>query len=187
MKIKELFEKVDKSEEIDGTPNYEYLCTELNLDCHWFEENRIKSYFYMKWLCTDTWVGGKVHFFDDKPMALSFQEGRKCSTKFWWVSKEIREEVKKYLKELIEKMNKEEPDNFSSIDLDEEVGSTYHLSYACQILEKRAIYNGKEVELVVKREKSKLLGTEEVVYIIENGKEIKVDVKELKFNYNLKK
>ena len=66
------------------------------------KNTRLKSYWVKKWLCTDSDVGRKLYFFDDKFVATSNQSGRKNPEYFAWVSKKDFNEVKNYMLSLLE-------------------------------------------------------------------------------------
>jgi hypothetical protein len=61
------------------------------------EQNRIKLYPINAWLCTDAMAGYYAIYFDDKPAAFCWREGRKFDWKISYLSKEIAMEVHKYL------------------------------------------------------------------------------------------
>lgn len=66
------------------------------------KNTRLKSYWLQRWLCTDTYVGRKLYFFDDKFVAMSYQSGRKQDKNFYWVSNENFKEVRDYMLSLAE-------------------------------------------------------------------------------------
>ena len=65
------------------------------------EDNvRLTYCFFHKWLCTDTEVGIKVWYFDDKPVCISWQPYRKSTEKYGWLSENDFRNVQKYLTSL---------------------------------------------------------------------------------------
>ena len=66
-----------------------------------FENNtRLYEQWVFKRTCTDTWVGLRAFYLDDKLVAIANQNERKDYGYFYWTSKEDVENVIKYLCEL---------------------------------------------------------------------------------------
>lgn len=108
-------------------------------DVEWDENEKIASYYYQVWLCTDTWVGGKVYFFEDIPVCLSWKPGRKSDEEIHWISTELAMKVKEYIYSL----RCEEEYSISIIrdqDMEEDMGSGYQVSYASQLINKDVIH-----------------------------------------------
>lgn len=51
----------------------------------------------LTWCCTDTKVGLKAHYFDNKLIAISTQHARKSSESYYWVSEELKLEFEQFL------------------------------------------------------------------------------------------
>jgi hypothetical protein len=138
MNWKTLIENVDKSEENTHEVDLMTLGEREfgKFDVPWLnvEETPLKSYWYEKWLCTDTWVGGKIYFFDDEFVATSFQSARKAYEEFHWASKEAYEKVAAYLESI------RQADNIAHLgidfhdDLEEGIDVGYQLEYGTQLM-----------------------------------------------------
>ena len=102
MKIKEIINTIDKSEPNSDWVDIEKIGYELgiqntyNADYQKFE-SRVKAYWFVSWVCTDTRVGGRVYFLDDIPVAVSFQNARKNDEHFEWICKDYAVDVKNFL------------------------------------------------------------------------------------------
>ena len=145
MKLKEIIKNVDKS---DG--NTEWVClTTLGerefgiFNIEHDEKKRLKAYWYAKWLCTDSWVGSKVYFLDDKVVAISNQPYRKSDEEFKWISKTARLKIKKYLESLT---YTDDEDRFASYltsdDLNEELNIGYTVEYGSNLLTENILHVG---------------------------------------------
>jgi hypothetical protein len=93
MKIKDIIETVDKSKENYCWPDIEDFMSELDVSSYGSADynkfqSRVSGYWFVSWVCTDTRVGGRVYFMDDQPVAISYQEGRKCEEVFEFISVE---------------------------------------------------------------------------------------------------
>lgn len=133
MKISELIYNVDKSDKFKSEVSIYDLAETLNIfDISWTEQTRLVSYFVGNWYCTDTYVGYKVYFLDDKPVAFSTQPSRKSEEKFEWLSKEDYIKVKNYI--LTFKNNSDE-DNISILNLNENIEEYYIIPYYCEIFD----------------------------------------------------
>ena len=101
MSLKELFERVIRPEKTSddwnnfvddfindiGLQDYDMVC-----DYHDKIAEHLKSCKLQTWICTDTEVGTFLHFFDDKPFAVTTQQGRKCDVYVYFVDKETYEQ-----------------------------------------------------------------------------------------------
>jgi len=143
MNLKSIIKNIDKSES-----NSDWVCHRtigenefdiFNIDHD--PKDRLKCYWYAKWLCTDSHVGHKIYFLDDKPVAVSVQLYRKSSEEFTWLSKATRLKVKKYLESLT---NEEDNDIHSSYltkeDLDEDISIGYTVEYGSNLLAKEVLH-----------------------------------------------
>jgi len=133
MKLKDIILNLDKSEKNSDFVDIEQIAAEFGI--HQFlqyqDSYRIKAYHFLKWYCTDSYVGGRVYFLDDKPVAISWQSGRKASEEFGWISQELYEETHKYILTLVEEENAKTID---PIDLEEDWGLGHHVDYSGQLL-----------------------------------------------------
>lgn len=151
MKLSEIIMNVNKSKENEQWVCLDDLCEELNISGGWGiqdEKENMKAYWFAKWVCTDTWVGGRVYFLYGKPVAVSWQSGRKSPENFEFISTEAADNVRKYLYSLIQ----EDDDSAVVIaNLDEEMGEGYKIQYGSQVLVQESITHeptGKQVNII---------------------------------------
>lgn len=143
MKLKEVIEKIDKSKENECWVELTEIASEIGLNDYVYDsEERIKSYFYISWLCTDTQVGAKIYFLDDEAVCVSYQSARKADEYFEWISQEAFEKVRNYILNLIS------TPNVAIVDLEEKVEEFFSVEFSEQMLTKKAIYNSLPVEIV---------------------------------------
>ena len=124
----ELLENFNKTDSSDWF-SFDDLCGELDLHeshnnydynyCEVCEKIyvRVKKYWQVSWICTDTKVGHSVYTFDDKPFAISSKRYRKSDEKFQFVSYDAANSVRNFLLSLVD------PDMraIKLIDMDAEV------------------------------------------------------------------
>ena len=184
MKILEMINKVNKSDEFkDDGINFDNLCSSLNIDFYgWLEQERLTAYYISSWICTDTWVGYRVYFLDDKPVAISHQPFRKSSEKFKWVSENDVIEVRDYTLSLI-------PNNEFDIDLidqNEEL-TTYKISSYRSLFKyhkKIGSWLGVKAEILDNVDKDSYVS--EIVRIkLSNGDIREVPLSEMEFPFNI--
>lgn len=119
-----------------GIPNYG------NLDSDKLEsDNKLNLYWLTCWLCTDTWVGSIVIYFEGQPAGILYKGARKSSADAKFLSSDIKKKVKAYLIELtfMQEPEQEDDDIFSECELNENEDPYYQVSYPCQILEHKAL------------------------------------------------
>jgi len=190
MKIKDIIKKVNKSDKFKDSVCVGEIAEEMDIfDVHcWEEQNRLVSYYIGSWYCTDSYVGYKVYFFDDEPVAVTSQLGRKCDEKFEWISKEAYIKVRDYVISFREDVLN---DNIPLANMDEDIGDTYKINFNGQLFDYHkeiALYNGKNVKIVELIKDKKNYGTDSELKIqYENGEIIIINIKELDFPYNLNK
>lgn len=186
MKIREIINIVDKSKEFEQTVSLSGIAHKhfgINIDIYQEDVERLKSYYIGNWLCTDTCVGYKVYFFDDKPVAVSSQQARKSNENIEWLSKEDYHIVKKYLLSLSE----DEEYGFDLADLDEEIRDSYKISYTSQLFpyhKKIATFHEHKVEIIGIADENEMV-SKKVVIKYENGNIETLDVHDLDFPYNI--
>lgn len=147
MKLLNAMKNVDKSKENTCDADIDTFLSEFNLSFYDGEmynkfAERVKVYWLVKWLCTDTWVGIRVYYFDDEPVAVSRQTARKSDELIDFVSKETADQLREFILSL------DNEQSFNLIDEDEEIDSYYTVSHGSQLLTKTGYYNGEEVEKV---------------------------------------
>lgn len=190
MKLREIIENIDKSrDKLDGSnwTNLENIAAEFDIYEYLNDENeRLKSYSYAKWLCTDTHVGGMVYFLDDEPVAVSWQDARKSDEIFQWISKETHQKTYDHLLSLTTKvLNK--PD---IVDLDEEMDNGFDVDYSGQLLTEEVIL--KETNEIVEVYKvyhsmDEIKKWQTVDIKLTNGEIRNVHMNDVSVPYNLKK
>jgi hypothetical protein len=184
MNLIEIAKRIDKSDGNQSWVDTQELGEELGLDVPWKEQDRIKSYWIGNWYCTDTYVGWRMYFFDDNPVAVSSQLGRKSNEEFEWFSLQLAKEVKEYLLTLL--VDEEESMNISVCDINEEMGNSFKISFNGQILNKDgAMLNGEKVE-IIETIKNKPYGIDDELRIkLSNGYVKHVNVNDLDFSFHL--
>jgi len=188
MKVKDLITKVNKIKQFEETVYIGEIAEHFDLVIYnWDEQTRLISYYFGNWYCTDSTVGYKVYFFDDKPVAVSSQLGRKSDEEIEWISKECYQLVKEYILSFYLK-----EDIIQIVDLEQEFDSMLSIDYYCQMFEhhrKNAIYNGESVKIINHKDSfndSNLKFNPETVKIqYSNNKTEWVETTELRFPFNL--
>lgn len=170
MKIKELIQRVRKTEKNEDYVNIDGLAFEFGIMDAGSPQHtpRIKCYWVANHICTDTWVGHRVYFLDDVPVCTSSQSCRKGDETFFWLSREHAREVREYIVSLM--VEEEDPlDNINIADTELEMGEGYFIEYTGQMLVNDVLFKGELVKVV-----------EDIHYI--NGKynfhNIKIETKE---------
>lgn len=189
MKMRDLILIVDRSENNTTEPDIDDFSSALNLDCHfgWDEKfcKRVVGYWLIKWYCSDTWVGTRVYYMDDQPVAYSNQSARKSDEFIYFVSLEAANKVKGFILELIGE------EEFTPVigNMDEEIHELdYSVSYNSQLLVDYGLYEGQRVK-VVKRsyryDDPDLRMTEVMVMHEPDGNPFKINVSDLKIDMHL--
>lgn len=183
MKLSEAIKRVDKSRDNEDWINTEAVAEELGIYAECVEQKKLKAYWLANWYCTDTFVGTRVYFLDDEPVAVSFQSGRKNSEEFQWVSTEAAQKTKVYILSLSAQTS-------SSVRLmnpDEEIGNHYTIRYNDQLMPRhhKMFYKGEMVEFVKRiREHPYCLDTD-VIVKLPDGTDKRVSVWSLELGYYL--
>jgi len=128
VKIKELLDRLEKSDHTKEWVDFEKLSEQLeiyrySIDWPEDEDSRITCYWFVNWICTDTMVGGRVYFFDGEPAAISFQDARKNDENFEWISKDMWKKVFDYMMTFYLKDLEEQ--GVSLVNLEEEIGNSF--------------------------------------------------------------
>lgn len=156
MKLIDALQNVNKSKEFKTSILSNFIQNEFDVDIYdyafnqenWYEQERLTCYFLGSWHCTDAEVGYRVYFFDDKPVATSFQQGRKWNEEIKWLSKELFNEVKDYILSFIE----EKEYSIDLIeDLDAEIAEGYSIGFFEQLYgyhSHNVTYKSKRVKIV---------------------------------------
>jgi hypothetical protein len=98
MKLKELFENLDKSQENKDWISNEILnavgiCGDFNPE----ECPELECFWGLRWLCTDTHVGVRFYFLEGNLVCASYKQGRKSDEIFFFESEESYDKLRKYL------------------------------------------------------------------------------------------
>ena len=148
--IREIFERVRKTDDNKAEPDYEHLAAELGINDYLnFWENkefkRLAAYWLAPTYCTDQWVGQRVYFLDDEPIALSTQRARKCQEEFFFVSQEKAEKVRRFFYEILMEENKRP---VSTVSLDSIIPDAFSVEYPDQFVDRTGTYKGQPCEVV---------------------------------------
>jgi hypothetical protein len=186
MKFKEIIENVDQSEKNSSWVDLERLSREFGINDYLHDEHeRMKCYYFVKWYCTDTYVGGLVYFLDNVPVCTSWQNARKADEHFHWISKETFIATRQYLLSLIEQR-----DDFSIsfIEPEEEWGVGYEIAYGNQLLTNKVLYMNEEVTVLeTYRDMDNISLWSKIKIRTQSGEEIVVSMSEILVPYNVKK
>lgn len=137
-------------------------------------EERVKSYWLIKWRCTDTWVGLQALFFDDELMGRIWQDARKSPVSIAFVSNESAHRLRDY-------MLTASPDNqYSLINPTDELDDTYGVEYGSQLLVDSGLYQGQPVtvvrESIVRGHRGHVDEWSNIRVRTANGEEIKISL-----------
>lgn len=185
MKLIEIAGKIDKSKKNEDSVDIYEIGRELDINLDWVEQDRLKSYWVGNWYCTDSYVGYKMYFLDDIPVAFSIQEGRKCDENIKWFSKELALKVKEYLITLM--IEKEEDLYIETCDINEDIGESYKIQFNNQILNSdMAMLNNESIKIIQRIKETPDWGIDQELKIqLANGDEKVVNISELDFKYHL--
>lgn len=181
MKLIDIAKKIDKSKKNEVWINTEEIGNVLGIDIPYIEQDRLKCFWIGNWCCTDTFVGYRMYFFDDEPVAFSTQSGRKSDEVFHWFSLDLATTVKHYLLSLHEDVL-----SIDVCDINEDIGDSFKISFNSQILNKEHItFNGEQVK-IIERIKNKPYGIDTALKILfPNGNTQEVEIEELDFGFHI--
>ena len=186
MKIKDIVNSVNKSYANKSYVNIQNIAESMGIFDVWSDDERLSSYFIGNWNCSGTYVGYRVYFLDDNPVAITTQLGRKCSEVFEWLSIDAYNCVKKYLQSL---QITEEDDSISLAVLDQEIGETYKIEFNGQIFDYQKsipLYKGEKVSIIEMGKIGEYFSTEKNVKIkFIDESERWIELHELDFPFNL--
>ena len=140
MKLYEAIANINK-DDIESCYDVEVFNSALGMNCYTYCKSiaqRLKYVFLAKWLCTDTWVGMRVYFLDDLPVAVTMQTARKNDEEVEFISASDAERMQRFLLEL----SQTEQPSFKLCKLDEDIGENYTVAYGSQLLTKEGLYQG---------------------------------------------
>lgn len=151
MKIKDIVKQVKKTDTNKiglSASEFAHHFNWSEFDFDYKEQDRLVGYFLSLWYCTDSFVGIRVYFLDNEPVAISSQWGRKCSEDFEWMSKEAYHKVREYVKSFMKENN--DDDHITLADLEQDLGNTYKIEFNGQLFShqwKIPMLKGKSVEI----------------------------------------
>lgn len=199
MTLREMIYSVDKSnnELKDDVFLHSFAEEHLNINMYLYEWNyeldntRLVSYWLRVHYCTDAWVGVRVYYFDDEPVAISHKPYRKADEELEWISAEAYNKVKEYAME----STTPNPDRVCMINnLDECIDSFgYRIDYCSQILpyhEKNAFINGEKVEIIGYEERTNTIQdliSDRANVKFSDGRIEFVSMKDIYFPFNITK
>jgi hypothetical protein len=185
MKLVDIANKIDRSKENEDWIDITKIGYEFNINLDYIEQDRLKAYWVSNWCCTDTWVGYRMYFLDDEPVAFSIQTARKNDENIKWFGEEKALKVRDYL---ISLMTKQEEDlNFELCDINEEIGDSYEIQYNANVINwSNAMLNKEDVKFIERIRYEKDYGIDKEVKIqLSNGEEKIVNIHELRFKFHL--
>jgi len=187
MKLKEIIANLDKSNKNSSSVDIDRMINDMGIYGFISQDaDRLKAYYFLNWQCTDTFVGGRAYFFDDELVATSWQDARKSYEDFEWVSKDAYKTVKNYLLSLIE----ENEQHIDIVDLEQEFGEGYPVSYSSQVITDSVIYKptGETVKVIKKyRDMEDIKKWSYIQIRYSDGRVEEVRIEEILVPYNLKK
>ena len=192
MKIKDIIANVSKTKDFKRQVYIGDLAEnvfDLSFIQNWEDQEVITSYYFGSWHCTDAEVGYKVYFFEDRPVAVSSQTGRKAEEVFEWISFDDYKKVKAYILTFLDG----DLDTIVLVDLDQDLGDTYKVEYYDQMYnhhKQNAIYNSVDVKIVdfkdsVLDNKLYKFQPETVKIKFADGTTKWLETKELDFKFNI--
>jgi len=99
MNAHEILKTIDTSKMERSFVDFEEMCSS-EFDIHeWLsqpEKSRLTYCYYHTWMCTDTYVGIRVWYLDDKPVCISFKPYRKYDESFYWIDNNSFDETFRY-------------------------------------------------------------------------------------------
>ena len=126
---------------LSSNVDWEAISSALNVsDLSDSDDTRLKAYHLIVWHCTDSYVGARAYFLDDKFVAISTQVGRKYGEEFEFTSQQDAEMVREYLLSLSGYKLE-----VKLINLNEESPDHYGVQYASQLIPQYhsyALYRG---------------------------------------------
>jgi len=146
-------------------------------------EDALKSYFYANWRCTDTLVGGRIYYLHDEPVAVSWQEGRKCCEDIEFLSVETAEKLKAFLMDCIIV----DPNKYDIVEENKDLGNGYRISYGSQLVTNKAKYlvTGETVTITQAHSKMYEIDKWRIVLIETSEGIIEVPLSDLEFPWGV--
>ena len=191
MTIKEIVKNIDISNNNDQWIDFETVGQDLNLSWEEIEDidgnknNLFRSEYISCHMCTDTFVGLEAFFLEGELVCLTHQSARKSEKQVvGWVSKDLAEKTKEYLKSLSTKVEKGL--DIEILDLKEDLGVGYKVQYSNELMHRNVNYENELHKVISSPSKDQHgeYNFHEIV-IERDGKEKRVDVRDLEVPYML--
>ena len=182
MNIIDIANKIDKTEKNEEWIDLREIANKLDLDIYSadisYDQDRLKCYWVSRWLCDVEYVGQRMYFFDDEPVAISSKS--KCDEYFQWFSEECARKVRDYLLSF----EREKELLISLIDINDEMRAEgIKISSINEIIDTdRVFYNDEKVEI---KELIRSGSYEDLIITLSNGEDKKVNIRDLLFKYRL--
>lgn len=187
MKLIDAINKIDKSHSNKNWVDIEALAWNLDIQLNRYVEtqDRVKCYWLGNWYCTDSYVGYAIYFFDDEPVALSVQQGRKCDEVITWFSTELALKVKEYILSLM--LEEEEEFRVELADINQEIGEGYKVGFNAQLMNHhKPMLNGKPVKILKQLKDTPDYGIgQRLIVELSDGNEGEVQIDSLDFKYHI--
>lgn len=186
MKLSEAIQKVIKTKENETDADIDDFSRAVNADV-WFGWNdewskRVKGYWLVRWICTDTWVGRRVYLFDGEPIAVSYQSARKSDEYIEFLSNEAAIKIRNFLFEL---KGEEERPEFDIADQEKEIEEFYNFDLTDYFIERKGFVDDRPVDIINERwfaeDDDKRWVCEHAVVRFEDGEERVVHAEEIHF------
>lgn len=186
MKIKEIIHRVNKSDQFKCIVYIGDIAESISIDArNYDDQDRLISYYIGSWYCTDSYVGYKVYFFDNEPVAVSAQTSRKATEEVEWLSKECYKKVKDYILTFVQ----ENEDDIQLCNMDEDIGKSYKIHFTGQLFDYHKnipLFKGESVKIIEEEKREDNWGIEKKVKILmKDNTEKWVELQELDFPYNV--
>lgn len=104
-------------------------------------EARMKCYWLHRWYCGDSYVGVRVYYFDDKPLVVSIQTGRKMREEFEFLDRDTALEARAFMSSCAP-----EPE-FPMLDETKKIALLNPVNYTTQLLDYEGVVDGQPVTL----------------------------------------
>jgi hypothetical protein len=130
------------------------LLRELGLDDHFLDldDKGFTTRVITTWLCTDTWVGHGVIYYEGDLICMTEQECRKCDVVFKWVDQATYDRIQDVVRNMCRRLY--DAPAVKTIDWDQEISDpTYNMLFASEIVpahaaHAQAMYQGQTVKVL---------------------------------------
>ncbi|HRY03836.1 MAG TPA: hypothetical protein P5256_11935 [Beijerinckiaceae bacterium] len=150
MRLSDALANVVRTPQNEGGAEIESLVEALRLDHHpdWAEvDKRLRGYWIVRWLCTDTWVGLKALYLDNMLVGYTKQIARKDGVEVKFLSAETADLVRAWLIECTD-ARPTQPEIATPNELAVEIDTTYSVPFTGQILDRQGFVGGKRADFI---------------------------------------